>query len=107
MKLSYALTALMVMAPLAAAAQTSGVPAVPPRVGGTIAPSGTDTPVAPVPGTTASPAQSSFPTVDSSGANQSSENNATGAAMPPAGAPRLPGTPMTPPTGPEGAATPP
>ena len=96
-----ALYALLAIAPLAAFAQTTTSPSpVPTSAAGVTAPSGADTPVSPVPGAPSEPSNAQPPTIDSSGVNQSSAHNATGAVMPPPGAPRLPGVPMNPPTGP-------
>jgi len=93
-----ALAAVLALAPAYGSAQ---VAATPPAVsiGTTPAPRGPDTPVATVP---AQPANVDLPlpSVDSSGANRSSEST-TGEAKPPIGAPRLPGEPMNPPTGPD------
>lgn len=100
-KLAGAIVALLVVAPAVAPAQTAGVPATAAsRAAGATAPSGTDTPVAPVAGTRLDPADRPLPTVDGSGVNQSSDTSSTGAVMPPVGAPRLPGVPLNPPTGP-------
>lgn len=100
-KLAGAALALLVIAPVGTFAQTAGAPSpVPARAAGATAPSGTDTPLSPVAGTRSEPANTSLPTVDGSGVNQSSDSSATGAVMPPVGAPRLPGVPLDPPTGP-------
>jgi hypothetical protein len=95
--------ALAALVPAAALAQTAGAPpSVSAGAAGNTAPSGADTPVATVPGTgRAEPPNASpgTPTVDSSGANRSNDST-TGEVKPPIGAPRLPGEPMNPPTGP-------
>ncbi len=100
-KLSSAICIALLLLPVMAVAQTGTPTAIPPRAAGAAPPSGNDTPVAPIAGTSTDPTGPSLPRVDSSGVNQSSANSATGQVMPPAGAPRLPGEPMTPPTGPD------
>ena len=94
---------LMLILPAALPAGAQVAPSPPAGV----APRGADTPVAPVPGAgpsippNALPATATpLPSVDSGGANRSSDS-ATGEAKPPIGAPRLPGEPANPPTGPE------
>ncbi|HEV2675606.1 MAG TPA: hypothetical protein VGV37_13765 [Aliidongia sp.] len=100
-KSSLAALALLLASPGYALAQTAGAPAVTaPHTTGAVAPSGTDTPVTSVPGIRLEPANTPLPTVDGSGVNQSGDTSNTGAVMPPAGAPRLPGVPMNPTTGP-------
>jgi hypothetical protein len=94
------LALLVVLLPACAAAQgTVTSPTAP-------VPRGPDTPIATVPGGTATvtpPLPSNTmptPAVDSAGANRSSTDSSTGEAKPPIGAPRLPGEPSNPPTGP-------
>jgi hypothetical protein len=94
--------AVLALVPTYAGAQVAGTP---PAVSvGTPAPRGPDTPVATVPGTVrAEPPNVNppLPSVDSSGANRSSDMSTTGEAKAPIGAPRLPGEPSNPPTGPD------
>lgn len=97
----YAVLALVAATPAVAVAQMSGSPSS----GGTVgtAPRGMDTPVTKVPGTVRSEPPNlnpPLPTVDSSGANRSNDS-ATGEVKPPIGAPRLPGEPINPPSGPD------
>ena len=96
--------AALALVPIGAAAQVAGTPPAA-SVGPAPAPSGTDTPVATVPGTVRSAPPTSneslpLPSVDSSGANRSNES-ITGQVKAPIGAPRLPGEPSNPPTGPD------
>jgi hypothetical protein len=103
MRASLAAFALVALAPAYASAQATGTP---PTAAGRTAPSGTDTPVAAVPGgppvsvSSQSSIDAPLPTVDSSGANRS-RTSTTGEAKAPIGAPRLPGEPSNPPTGPD------
>ncbi len=100
-KLLLALAAVALVPAYGGAQVAATPPAV--SIGTTAAPRGPDTPVATVPG--AAPVQPAnidlpLPSVDSSGANRSNSST-TGEAKPPVGAPRLPGEPMNPPTGPD------
>lgn len=98
----YATLALVAVAPALAMAQMTGAPSSAGAAGGT-APRGMDTPVAKVPGTVRSEPPNvapPLPSVDSSGVNRSNDS-ATGEVKPPIGAPRLPGEPVNPPTGPD------
>lgn len=94
--------AVLALVPASAGAQVAGTPAG--TVGSMTAPRGPDTPVAKVPGTVrAEPPNVTppLPSVDSSGANRSSDLSTTGEAKAPIGAPRLPGEPSHLPTGPD------
>jgi hypothetical protein len=102
MSISLAALAVVALVPAYASAQVSGTPAA----AGKTAPSGTDTPAATVPGTVRldpsirpSNVDAPLPTVDGSGANRSNSST-TGEVKAPIGAPRLPGEPSNPPTGP-------
>ena len=100
--LCYAALALVAAAPALAIAQITGAPSSAGAAGST-APRGMDTPVARVPGTVRSEPPNvnpPLPSVDSSGANRSNDS-ATGEVKAPIGAPRLPGEPVNPPTGPD------
>jgi len=102
MRNSLSALATLALVPAYASAQVAATPPAV-SVGTTTAPSGPDTPVATVPGTVrAEPPNVSppLPSVDSSGANRSNEST-TGEAKAPIGAPRLPGEPANPPTGPD------
>lgn len=95
--------AVLALVPASAGAQVSGAPSAG-TVGSTAAPRGPDTPVAKVPGTVrVEPPNVTppLPSVDSSGANRSSDLSTTGEAKAPIGAPRLPGEPSHLPTGPD------
>ena len=93
MRNSLVALAVLALVPAYAGAQVAGTsPAV--SVGS--APRGPDTPVTTVPGTVrAEPPNVNrpLPSVDSSGANRSSDMSTTGEARAPIGAPRLPGEP--------------
>ncbi len=92
--------AVLALVPAYAGAQVAGTsPAV--SVGS--APRGPDTPATTVPGTVrAEPPNVNppLPSIDSSGANRS-DSSTTGEVKAPIGAPRLPGEPLNPPTGPQ------
>jgi hypothetical protein len=94
--------AALALVPAYASAQIAGTP---PAAAGRVAPSGTDTPATTVPGTVqAAPpivVSTPSPPIDSSGANRSSALSSTGEAKAPIGAPRLPGEPSNPPSGPQ------
>ncbi|HLZ67300.1 MAG TPA: hypothetical protein VKQ29_13795 [Aliidongia sp.] len=95
---------LLVLGPGGVAAQVVGAPSPDSaQAAGGTAPRGRDTPVPSVPGTVRAEPPNvtpTLPTVDSSGANRSNEST-TGEVKPPVGAPRLPGEPQNPPTGPD------
>ena len=102
MQKSLLVLAVLALAPAYAQAQIAGTPpsaavATPPT------PSGADTPTTAIPGAPnlAKPANVDLPlpSVDSAGANRSSSST-TGEVKPPIGAPRLPGEPLNPPSGP-------
>lgn len=93
--------AVLAFVPAYAGAQVAGTP---PSVSVGSAPRGADTPATTVPGTVrAEPPNVNppLPSVDSSGANRSSDMSTTGEARAPIGAPRLPGEPSNPPSGPD------
>jgi hypothetical protein len=95
--------AVLALVPASAGAQVAGTPPAV-SVGTPTAPRGPDTPVAKVPGTVrAEPPNVNppLPSVDSAGANRSSDLSTTGEAKAPIGAPRLPGEPSHLPTGPD------
>lgn len=97
------LALLTVLLPACAAAQGTATPPTAPAA----SPRGPDTPTSTIPGGTATvtptliPSNDApIPAVDSSGANRSTAGSASGEAKAPIGAPRLPGEPSNPPTGP-------
>ncbi len=99
---------VIVLLPACATAQVSSAPPAAAPVRGATAPKGPDTPVSTIPGAspTVAPApvpsnDTPIPAVDSSGANRSATESTTGEAKAPIGAPRLPGEPANPPTGPD------
>lgn len=103
MRNSLLVLAVLALAPAYAQAQVAGKPPAAAAVASPPTPSGADTPTAAIPGApgTASPANVDLPlpSVDSAGANRSSLST-TGEAKAPIGAPRLPGEPLNPPSGP-------
>ena len=102
MRKSLLVLAVLALAPAFALAQVAGKPPAA-AVASPPAPSGPDTPTAAIPGApnTAMPANVDLPlpSVDSAGTNRSSSST-TGEVKPPIGAPRLPGEPINPPSGP-------
>jgi len=102
MRNSLLVLAVIALAPAYAQAQVAPKPAAP-VIASPPAPSGADTPAAAVPGasgtSTTANVDLTLPTIDSAGANRSNSST-TGEAKPPIGAPRLPGEPLNPPSGP-------
>ncbi len=102
MRNSLLVLAVLALAPVYAQAQVAGKPPAA-AVASPPTPSGADTPTAAIPGTPAVSAPANvdlpLPSVDSAGANRSNSST-TGEVKAPIGAPRLPGEPLNPPSGP-------
>ena len=102
MRNSLLVLAVLALVPAYAQAQVAAKPPAA-AVASPPAPSGADTPTAAIPGAPGTAATANvdltLPTVDSAGANRSNSST-TGEVKPPIGAPRLPGEPLNPPSGP-------